>query len=191
MDNKEKGSFIHSSRHLFRKRAMLATCSCLLILCVTLVYVSVGGIHNVHADASSDFNQGASSINANQALFWFQPSSWTAGYVILHYNQPNVSQQNVNMSYNSGTARWEYIAGGISSGQEITYSFTYQKAGLQYDTSSYTWTVGSGGGGVTPTPTIAGSITPTPTPGGSTNGTFPLILQNNTNGSGQTIRSMS
>ena len=182
MDNKERSSFIHSSGHLFSKRAMLATCSCLLILCVTLVYVSVAGIHNVHADANNNFSQGASSINANQTLFWFQPSGWTAGYVILHYNLPNAPQQNVNMTYNNGTSRWEYTAGGMSSGQDITYSFTYQEAGLQYDTSSYTFTFGSVSGGVTPTPTTVTGITPTPTAGGSTNGTFPLILQNNTNG---------
>ena len=87
------------------------------------------------------------------------------------------------MTYNNGTARWEYTISGLSSGQAITYSFTYQKDGLQYDTSNYTWTFGSGSSGsVTPTPTVASGITPTPTIGGSTNGTFPFIIQNNTHG---------
>lgn len=183
MDNKERTSIIHYFKHPFRKGTLLIACSCLLILCITLTYVSVAGIHKAHADAGSNFSQGASSISSSQALFWFQPSSWTAGYVILHYNQPNVPQQNVNMTYNNGTARWEYTARGMSSGQGITYFFTYQEAGTQYDTSTYTWTFGSdGGGGITPTPTAASGITPTPTIGGSTNGSFPFILQNNTHG---------
>ena len=153
--------------------------SCILILCVTLTYVAVKGAHRVYANSS--FSQGANSSSSSQALFWFQPSGWTAGYVILHYNQPGVPQQNVNMAYNNGTARWEYTAGGISSGQVITYFFTYQEAGLQYDTSNYTWTVGSVGGGITPTPIATSGMTPTSTVG-ATNGTFPFILQNNTHG---------
>lgn len=88
----------------------------------------------------STFTQGASSAGANQTLFTFQPNGWTAGYVILHYTAPGVGQQNVYMTYNSGTSRWEYTASGISSGSVVPYSFTYQKNGLQYDTGSYSWT---------------------------------------------------
>ena len=44
------------------------------------------------------------------------------------------------MSYNSGAGQWQYTGGGMISGQTITYSFTYQKSGLQYDTPTYTWT---------------------------------------------------
>ena len=182
MKNKDVSSLIHHRRLSARKAAILITCACILVLCGTLAYVSVVGIHRAHADASNNFSQGASSSSSTQALFWFQPSDWTAGYVILHYNQPGASQQNLNMTYNNGTTRWEYTASGLSSGQAITYSFTYQKAGLQYDTSTYTFTFGSSGGGITPTPTTPVGITPTPTTTGSTNGTFPFILQNNTNG---------
>lgn len=182
MKNKDVGSIIHHRRLSYHKVAILITCSCILVLCGTLAYVSVEGIHRVHADASSGFSQGASSSSSNQALFWFQPSGWTAGYMVLHYNQPDAPQQNLNMTYNNGTARWEYTASGMSSGQVITYFFTYQKAGLQYDTSNYTWTFGSGGSGITPTPIVTSGITPTATVGGGTNGTFPFILQNNTHG---------
>ncbi len=87
----------------------------------------------------SGFSQGVNNVSASQGQFWFQPGGWTAGYVIVHYVVPGHGQQNVKMTYNSNTARWEYTAGGMSSGQVITYSFTYQKGGLQYDTSSYTW----------------------------------------------------
>jgi hypothetical protein len=92
------------------------------------------------ATPGSGFSQGASSVSSTQGQFWFQPGGWTAGYVILHYVVPGQAQQNVNMAYNSSTARWAYTAGGMSSGQVITYSFTYQKSGLQYDTGSYSWT---------------------------------------------------
>jgi hypothetical protein len=86
------------------------------------------------------FTQGVNSVSPTQALFWFQPSGWTAGYVILHYTIPGQTPQNVQMSYNSSAAQWQYTAGGMSSGQTVSYSFTYQKNGLQYDTGSYTWT---------------------------------------------------
>lgn len=88
----------------------------------------------------SSFTQGASSTSASQAQFWFKPSGWTAGYVIVHYTVAGATPQNVNMTYNSSTARWEYTASGITTGKVVTYSFTYQKSGLQYDTGSYSWT---------------------------------------------------
>ena len=183
MNEKEKNVLTRSQRYLFRWRSVLILGLCTLVLVVTLVYASREGIHSVYADASNDFNQGVSSSDSQQAVFWFQPSGWTAGYVILHYSQASASQQNVNMSYDDATTRWEYTAGAISAGQVITYSFTYQRDGLQYDTSSYTWT--ADGGNETPTPAVTptvGGTTPTATSVEGTSGTFPLILQNTTNG---------
>ncbi len=89
---------------------------------------------------SGSFGQGVTSTSASQAQLWFQPSGWTAGYVIVHYTVAGSGQQNLNMTYNSGTSRWEYTAGGMSAGSSVSYSFTYQKSGLQYDTGSYSWT---------------------------------------------------
>jgi hypothetical protein len=89
---------------------------------------------------TSTFNQGVNSVSGSQAQFWFQPCGWTAGYAIVHYTIPGQTQQNVNMTFNSSAGQWQYTAGGMSSGQTITYSFTYQKSGLQYDTGTYTWT---------------------------------------------------
>lgn len=86
------------------------------------------------------FTQGVSNVNASTALAWFKPNGWTAGYVIIHYIRPGISQQNVNMTYNSGTARWEYTITGLSSGQVLQTSYTYQRSGLQYDTGWYSWT---------------------------------------------------
>jgi hypothetical protein len=89
---------------------------------------------------NGSFGQGVNSTGTNQAQFWFQPSGWTAGYVIVHYTVAGSAQQNLNMTYNSGTSRWEYTAGGMSAGTPVSYSFTYQRGGLQYDTGSYSWT---------------------------------------------------
>jgi len=86
------------------------------------------------------FAQGVVNSSTTTALPWFQPCSWTAGYVILHYITPSVSQQNVNMTYNSSTARWEYTVSSITAGQVLQYAFTYQQNGLQYDTAWYSWT---------------------------------------------------
>ncbi len=86
------------------------------------------------------FAQGVNSTASNQAQFTFQPGGWSAGYVIAHYKVGGGDQQNVNMTYNGGASRWEYTAGGISSGNAVSYSFTYQKNGLQYDTDWYSWT---------------------------------------------------
>jgi len=89
---------------------------------------------------SGGFAQSVVNSSSSAALPWFEPCGWTAGYVILHYIRPRLSQQNVNMTYNSGTTRWEYTVGGMSPGQVLQYAFTYQKGGLQYDTGWYSWT---------------------------------------------------
>lgn len=89
---------------------------------------------------NGSFGQGVNSTGSSQAQFWFQPSGWTAGYVIVHYTVAGGTQQNINMTYNSGTSRWEYTASGINAGNTVSYSFTYQQGGLQYDTSTYSWT---------------------------------------------------
>ncbi len=176
MDGQDQGSIRQGHRWPFHKRTLMVVCSCLLILGVTLGYLTLGSTQRAHA-SSGDFNQGTNSVNSSQALFWFQPSGWSAGYVILHYLQPGGAQQNVNMTYNSSTTCWEYTANGMSSGQTITYSFTYQKDGLQYDTDNFSFVFGSSGGG-TPSPTPA----PPPPGGGGSPGTFPLTFQNNTHG---------
>lgn len=88
---------------------------------------------------STAFTQGVDNLSGTSARVWFKPNGWTAGYVILHYTRPGLAQQNVNMSYNSGAARWEYTVTGISSGQTLQSSYTYQRSGLQYDTGWYSW----------------------------------------------------
>lgn len=89
---------------------------------------------------SGTFTQGVVNSGSTSALPWFQLCSGTASYVIVHYIRPGLSQQNVTMSYNSGTSRWEYTVNGISSGQVLQYSFTYNQNGVQHDTAWNNWT---------------------------------------------------
>jgi hypothetical protein len=81
------------------------------------------------------YTQGASNPNANQKQFWFQPANWQPSYVILHYTAPGQAQQNVQMTYDASTSRWEYTANGLSSSASVTYSFTYNQSGQQGDTN--------------------------------------------------------
>jgi hypothetical protein len=89
---------------------------------------------------STAFTQGVDNVSSTQARVWFKPNGWSAGYVILHYIRPGLAQQNVNMTYNSSAARWEYLVSGLSAGQTLQTSFTYQRSGAQYDTGWYNWT---------------------------------------------------
>jgi beta-glucanase (GH16 family) len=94
------------------------------------------------SSASSLYTHGGEVVSTTSAKLYFKPNGWTAGYVIVHYTVNGGSQQNVNMTYNSSTGRWEYTITGLSSGATINYGFTYQKDGIQYDTGGliYTYT---------------------------------------------------
>jgi len=89
---------------------------------------------------SGTFGQGVVNSGSTSALPWFKLCNGTAGYVILHYIRPGLGQQNVQMSFNNSTSRWEFTVNGISSGQVLQYSFTYQQNGVQHDTSWFSWT---------------------------------------------------
>ncbi|GCE03472.1 hypothetical protein [Dictyobacter aurantiacus] len=140
---------------------------------------------------SNSFTQGATSTSGTTALFDFTPNGWTAGYVILHYTAAGAMQQNVTMSNNGGN--WQYTVGGLGSGTTITYSFTYQRDGVQYDTGSYSWTSAgsSSGSGFTQSVTriSAGAASFTFTPGSWTAGY--VILHYTVAGSSQQNVTMS
>lgn len=89
---------------------------------------------------SGTFAQGVVSTGSSTALPWFKLCSGTANYVILHYIRPGLSQQNVQMSFNSSTGRWEFTVSGMSPGQVLQYAFTYQQNGVQHDTAWSSWT---------------------------------------------------
>jgi hypothetical protein len=86
---------------------------------------------------AGDYTQGVTSLNSTQVQIWFTPTS-TSGSVIVHYTVAGGVQQNVNMTNNNGT--WQYTISGLVSGNVISYSFTYQKNGLAYDTGWFSYT---------------------------------------------------
>lgn len=109
--------------------------------------------------AAQELTQGVSYLGPASALAWFTPNGFTASYAILHYVRPGLVQQNVFMAWNPGTGRWEYLVTGLAAGQVVTYSFTYQKLGLQYDTASFSYTHSSA-----PSATVQPTSTPTARP---------------------------
>jgi len=92
------------------------------------------------SSSSSLYTHGGEVVSTTSAKLYFKPNGWTAGYVIVHYTVNGGGQQNVNMTYNSSTGRWEYTITGLSSGATINYGFTYQKDGIQYDTGGLIYT---------------------------------------------------
>jgi hypothetical protein len=84
-----------------------------------------------------DFTANVTRLSATQAQITFTPTT-AAAYVDVHYLVNNANQQNVRMTNNGGT--WTQTVSGLSAGNVITYWFTYEKNGPQYDSPHYTYT---------------------------------------------------
>ena len=69
----------------------------------------------------------------------FTPTT-PAAYVDVHYLVNGGGQQNFRMTNSGGT--WTQTVSGLSAGSVVTYWFTYEKSGPQYDTPHYTYTQG-------------------------------------------------
>jgi|GEM_PF-569082 len=98
------------------------------------------GVTPTPSACSGTFAQGVVNSGPTMALPWFQLCGGTANYVILHYTVPGQVQQNVRMSFNSSTSRWEFTVNGITTGQVLQYSFTYQVNWRQHDTTWFSTT---------------------------------------------------
>ncbi|WP_341674880.1 chitobiase/beta-hexosaminidase C-terminal domain-containing protein [Niveibacterium sp. SC-1] len=106
------------------------------------------------AAIAADYAAGADLAGGSVTL-WFR-SAVGSGWVDAHYSVNGGPQQNVRMTYNSATTRFETTFSG-SSGQVVRHSFTYDKAGLAYDSPIASTVVGSGGATVaTPSFSVAG-----------------------------------
>lgn len=121
------------------------TCSWFILALTLISALGMVGIPPVQA--GSNYTAGATAKDSTSVQFWFKTNGWTANYVIVHYTVPGAPQQNVNLVYNSSTGQWEYSVSGLSSGSTITYNYTYNQDGLQYDTAPATYTVESGSSG--------------------------------------------
>ncbi|SEO79807.1 Beta-1,3-glucanase [Actinacidiphila rubida] len=124
------------------------------------------------ADAS-DYTQSAVATSQSQALISFTPAT-ASQYVDVHYLVNGAGQQNFRMTQSGGT--WTRTVDQLTTGTVLTYWFTYEKNGPQYDTPQFTYTQGSAGtsttGGTTGTTTGGGG-------GGAVPDTIPLTLTNN------------
>ncbi|MFC5031718.1 glycoside hydrolase family 16 protein [Streptomyces sp. DSM 41987] len=87
--------------------------------------------------SSPDYSASATRINATQARISFTPTT-AAQYVDVHYLVNGAGQQNFRMANSGGT--WTQTVSQLSAGSVITYWFTYEKNGPQYDTPHFTYT---------------------------------------------------
>jgi beta-glucanase (GH16 family) len=86
---------------------------------------------------SGDFSQSVTNLSATSIRINFV-SNVNSAWVDVHYTgAPGLGQQNFRMARNGNT--WTQTINGLSSGNVITYWFTYEKSGLAYDTGKYTY----------------------------------------------------
>jgi len=156
-----------------------------LVCAAALVLAGLFGLASLPGSAaadSSDYTQSVVPVGSDQAKISFTPTT-AAAYVDVHYLVNGADQQNFRMTNGGGT--WTQTVGSLSNGTVLTYWFTYEKNGPQYDTPQFTYTQGSGGtsttGGGTSGTTTSGS-----TGGGGqpVPGTVPLTITNNSGRSG-------
>ena len=84
-----------------------------------------------------DYTANVTKVSASQAKISFTPTT-PAQYVDVHYLVGGGGQQNFRMANSGGT--WTQTVSGLSSGSTLTYWFTYEKSGPQYDTPHYSYT---------------------------------------------------
>jgi hypothetical protein len=104
------------------------------------------------ASAATDYTQSVTQVSATQAQITFTPTT-PAKYVITHYLVDGANQQNVQMASSSGA--WTFTVSGLTNGSVLTYSFTYEKNGAQYDTPQFTYTQGGSSPGAVATPAFS------------------------------------
>ncbi|WP_329241716.1 glycoside hydrolase family 16 protein [Streptomyces sp. NBC_01478] len=83
-----------------------------------------------------DYTAGVTRLSDSQAQITFRPTT-PAAYVDVHYLVNNAGQQNFRMTNTGGT--WTHNV-TLTAGSTLTYWFTYEKNGPQYDSPHYTYT---------------------------------------------------
>ena len=93
------------------------------------------------ASSSSSVTSGLTNgvqDNGSSAIIWLKPNNISVSWVDVHYNQNNTGLQNVRMTYNATSARYEQnIATG--SALSLSYSFTYQTPTGAFDTATFNY----------------------------------------------------
>ena len=88
---------------------------------------------------AADYTHGI-NVSGTTATIYFK-SVVNTTWVDVHYTINSGTQQNIRMTYNNTTARYEYKA-TVGTGNVINYSFTYNNGSPAYDTPIFTYTVG-------------------------------------------------
>ncbi|MBB6183063.1 glycoside hydrolase family 64 protein [Oleiagrimonas soli] len=125
-----------------------------IVTWISLLAVMLALWAPAQAQTASDYNQGV-DVAGSTATIWFAPTGTTTTWVDVHYVLNGGVQQNIRMTYNSANARYETAVSPVSTGSNLSYSFTYNKGSPAYDSATYAYTVngdtgggtGSGGGG--------------------------------------------
>ncbi|MDP1511811.1 glycosyl hydrolase [Paenibacillus sp. CMAA1739] len=86
---------------------------------------------------TEDYTVKARFVSDREALLQFTPKTASA-YVDVHYTLTGGQQLNYRMTNNAGV--WEQRVTDLSIGKAVSYWFTYEKAGLQYETPSFSYT---------------------------------------------------
>ncbi|MGZ0043021.1 fibronectin type III domain-containing protein [Paenibacillus ottowii] len=94
-------------------------------------------ITGLNAATTYSFTVKARFISDREALLQFTPKTASA-YVDVHYTLSGGQQLNYRMTNNAGV--WEQRVTDLSIGKAVSYWFTYEKAGLQYETPSFSYT---------------------------------------------------
>jgi len=116
-----------------------------------LLAFSLAGTASVQAQTASDYTQSV-TVSGTTATIHFNPTSTTTTWTDVHYTVNGGAQQNYRMARDASTgAETQQVMQAVSSGNVISYSFTYNKGTPAYDSAAYSYTVPtSGGTSVTP-----------------------------------------
>ena len=122
-----------------------------------LLAFSLWGAATAQAQTASDYAQGV-TVSGTTATIFFNPTSTTTTWTDVHYAVNGGALQNLRMARDASTGKeTQQVLQAVSSGNTISYSFTYNKGTPAYDTSTFTYTVGSSTPPTSPTP-AAGQV---------------------------------
>jgi hypothetical protein len=117
-----------------------------------LLAFSLWGAASARAQTASDYAQGV-TVSGTTATLFFNPTSNTTTWTDVHYAVNGGALQNLRMARDASTGKeTQQVLQAVSTGNTISYSFTYNKGAPAYDTPTYTYTVPTAGGGTSVTP---------------------------------------
>jgi hypothetical protein len=115
-----------------------------------LLAFSLLGMAPAQAQTASDYAQGV-TVSGSAATIFFNPTSTTTTWTDVHYAVNGGALQNLRMARDASTGKeTQAVLQAVSSGNTISYSFTYNKGAPAYDTGTFSYMVGSSTASPTP-----------------------------------------